>query len=162
MELALGLKPVLWSDRLHENRALWPRTPVGLVSKQGYIRRRNNIIQYFNYLCYTAIVLLFFIKGANIFRPHCTLHRITYTILDLSSVCHCLHSHQIKCIYKALRTSADISKCCTETQPNTPNSKQCRCRSTLWWRVSQWVSDFCKMVPSTTLLIVFPWYTAIL
>jgi hypothetical protein len=40
-------------------------------------------------------------------------------------------SNQIKCIYIALRTSADISKCCTETQPKTPNSKQCRCRSTV-------------------------------
>ena len=39
-------------------------------------------------------------------------------------------SNQIKFIYIALRTSADISKCCTETQPKTPNSKQCRCRST--------------------------------
>jgi hypothetical protein len=39
--------------------------------------------------------------------------------------------NQIKCIYIVLRTSADISKCCTETQPKTPNSKQCRCRSTL-------------------------------
>ena len=39
--------------------------------------------------------------------------------------------HQIKFIYIALRTSADISKCCTETQPKTPNSKQCRCRSTV-------------------------------
>ena len=38
---------------------------------------------------------------------------------------------QIKCIYIALLTSADISKCCTETQPKTPNSKQCRCRSTV-------------------------------
>ena len=38
---------------------------------------------------------------------------------------------QIKCIYKALLKSADISKCCTETQPKTPNSKQCRCRSTV-------------------------------
>jgi hypothetical protein len=38
-------------------------------------------------------------------------------------------ANQIKCIYIALRTSADISKCCTETQPKTPNSKQCRCRS---------------------------------
>jgi hypothetical protein len=37
---------------------------------------------------------------------------------------------QIKCIYIALLTSADISKCCTETQPKTPNSKQCMCRST--------------------------------
>ena len=40
-------------------------------------------------------------------------------------------SNQIKCIYIALRTSADISKCSTETQPKTPNSKQCRCRSTV-------------------------------
>jgi hypothetical protein len=39
--------------------------------------------------------------------------------------------NQIKFIYIALRTSADISKCCTETQPKTPNSKQCRCRSTV-------------------------------
>jgi hypothetical protein len=38
-------------------------------------------------------------------------------------------SNQIKCIYIALLTSADISKCCTETQLKTPNSKQCRCRS---------------------------------
>ena len=35
------------------------------------------------------------------------------------------HTNQIKCIYKALLSSADISKCCTETQPKTPNSKQC-------------------------------------
>jgi hypothetical protein len=27
--------------------------------------------------------------------------------------------------------SADISKCCTETQPKTPKRKQCRCRSTV-------------------------------
>ena len=41
-------------------------------------------------------------------------------------------SNQIKCIYKALRTSADISKCCTETLSlKPPNSKQCRCRSTV-------------------------------
>ena len=38
-----------------------------------------------------------------------------------------ISSNQIKFIYIALRTSADISKCCTETQPKTPNSKQCRC-----------------------------------
>ena len=31
---------------------------------------------------------------------------------------------KINCIYIALLTSADISKCCTETQPKTPNSKQ--------------------------------------
>ena len=40
-----------------------------------------------------------------------------------------IKSKQIKCIYIALRTSADISKCCTETQPKTPNSKQCRCKA---------------------------------
>ena len=40
-------------------------------------------------------------------------------------------SNQIKCIYKALLTSADVTKCCTETKPKTPNSKQCRCRSTV-------------------------------
>ena len=37
----------------------------------------------------------------------------------------------IKSIYKALLFSADVTKCCTETQPKTPNSKQCRCRSTV-------------------------------
>jgi hypothetical protein len=34
-------------------------------------------------------------------------------------------------MYKALLTSADISKCCTETQPKTLNSKQCKYRSTI-------------------------------
>ena len=32
-------------------------------------------------------------------------------------------SHQIKCVYIDLLTSADISKCCTETQPKTPKQK---------------------------------------
>ena len=32
-------------------------------------------------------------------------------------------NNQIKCIYIALRTSADISKCCTETQPKTPKQQ---------------------------------------
>uniref|UniRef100_A0A4W5MVK1 Uncharacterized protein n=1 Tax=Hucho hucho TaxID=62062 RepID=A0A4W5MVK1_9TELE len=41
------------------------------------------------------------------------------------------HNQSIKCIYKALLTSADVTECCTETQPKTPNSKQCRCRSTV-------------------------------
>jgi hypothetical protein len=27
--------------------------------------------------------------------------------------------------------SADVTKCCTETQPKTSNGKQCRCRSTV-------------------------------
>ena len=40
-------------------------------------------------------------------------------------------NQSIKCIYKALLTSADVTKCCTETQLKTPNSKQCRCRSTV-------------------------------
>jgi hypothetical protein len=35
-------------------------------------------------------------------------------------------SNQIKCIYEAPLTSADISKCCTETQPKTPNRKKPR------------------------------------
>ena len=39
-------------------------------------------------------------------------------------------SNSIKCIYKALFTSADVTKCYTETKSKTPNSKQCRCRST--------------------------------
>uniref|UniRef100_A0A8C7F7B4 All-trans-retinol 13,14-reductase n=1 Tax=Oncorhynchus kisutch TaxID=8019 RepID=A0A8C7F7B4_ONCKI len=34
---------------------------------------------------------------------------------------------QSNVFYKALLTSADVPKCCTETQPKTPNSKQCRC-----------------------------------
>ena len=34
----------------------------------------------------------------------------------------------IKCIYKALFTFGDVTKCCIETQPKTPN-KQYRCRS---------------------------------
>ena len=43
-----------------------------------------------------------------------------------------MHTDQsIKCIYKALFTLADVTKCCTETQPKTQNSKQCRCRSTV-------------------------------
>ena len=38
-------------------------------------------------------------------------------------------NQSIKYIYKALFTSADVTKCYTETQPKTPNSKQCRRRS---------------------------------
>jgi hypothetical protein len=34
----------------------------------------------------------------------------------------------IKCISKALFTSANVTKCNTETQPKTPNSKKYRCR----------------------------------
>ena len=48
--------------------------------------------------------------------------------------CHCSTlsiNQSIKYIYKALFTSADVTKCCTETQPKTPNNKQCRCRSTV-------------------------------
>ena len=40
-------------------------------------------------------------------------------------------TQSIKCIYEALFTSADVTKCCTETQSKTLNSKQCRCRSTV-------------------------------
>jgi hypothetical protein len=40
-------------------------------------------------------------------------------------------TESINCIYKALLTLADVTKCGTETQPKTPNSKQCRCRSTV-------------------------------
>jgi hypothetical protein len=39
----------------------------------------------------------------------------------------CIYSNQITFIYKALFTSADVTKCYTETQPKTPSSKQCRC-----------------------------------
>ena len=45
-------------------------------------------------------------------------------------------NQSIKCIYKALFTSADVTKCYTETQPKTPNSKQCRCRSTVARKIS--------------------------
>jgi hypothetical protein len=41
------------------------------------------------------------------------------------------NNQQIKCIYITLLTSVYISKWCTETQPKTPNSKQCRRRSTV-------------------------------
>ena len=40
-------------------------------------------------------------------------------------------NQSIKCIYEALFTSADVTKCYTETQPKIPNSKQCRRRSTV-------------------------------
>uniref|UniRef100_A0A8C7D2K3 Tensin 2a n=1 Tax=Oncorhynchus kisutch TaxID=8019 RepID=A0A8C7D2K3_ONCKI len=53
--------------------------------------------------------------------PHLNLYFISFSTSN---------QIKIKCIYISLRTSADISKCCTETQPKTPNSKQCRCRST--------------------------------
>jgi hypothetical protein len=46
---------------------------------------------------------------------------VSIHIRKASSVLFC----QIKCIYVALLTSADISKRCTETQPKTPISKQC-------------------------------------
>ena len=63
-------------------------------------------LQYCNTLCYTC-------------WKHCQDSTRTFI------------SNQIKCIYIALHTSADISKCYTETQPKTPNSKQCSCRSTV-------------------------------
>ena len=37
-----------------------------------------------------------------------------------------LISQSIKCIYKALFLSANVTKCFTETQPKIPNSKHCR------------------------------------
>ena len=40
-------------------------------------------------------------------------------------------SDQIKCIYLYSPSYISLSKCCTETQPKTPNSKQCMCRSTV-------------------------------
>jgi hypothetical protein len=40
-------------------------------------------------------------------------------------------NQSIKFIYIAIFTSADVTKCCSETQPKTNNSKQCRCRSTV-------------------------------
>ena len=49
---------------------------------------------------------------------------------DMTSALGCLTS-SIKCIYNALFTSADVTKCYTEIQPKTPNRKQCRCRSTV-------------------------------
>ena len=55
----------------------------------------------------------------------------THPLKPLCSFDSPLSKSQIKCIYIALLTSADISKCCRETQPKTPNSKQCRCRSTV-------------------------------
>ena len=39
--------------------------------------------------------------------------------------------NQSNVFIKPFFTSADVTKCCTETQPKTPNSKQCRCRSTV-------------------------------
>jgi membrane-associated phospholipid phosphatase len=60
---------------------------------------------------------LSFTRGSHMKKYYCLLYNFK--------------SNQIKCIYIALHTSADISKCCTETQPKTPNSKQCMCRSTV-------------------------------
>ena len=55
-----------------------------------------------------------------------------YTTLHLIGLLPYIHINQsIKCIYKALLTLADVTKCYTETQPKIPNSKQCRCRSTV-------------------------------
>jgi hypothetical protein len=54
-----------------------------------------------------------------------------YYLCDLTKIDKLKKEDQIKFIYKALLISADISKCCTETQPKTPNGKQCRCRSTV-------------------------------
>ena len=61
-------------------------------------------------------------------------HRpILWTLADRLTWLGCINQ-SIKCIYKALLTSADVTKCCTETRPKTPNSKQCRCTSTVTWK----------------------------
>jgi hypothetical protein len=51
------------------------------------------------------------------------------TSISVSNTFVIQSNQSIKCIYKALLTSADVTKCYTETQPKTPNSKQCRCRT---------------------------------
>ena len=56
-----------------------------------------------------------------------TVHLQMYRILAVASQIN----QPIKCIYNAIFTSADVTNCCTETQPKTPNSKQCRCRNTV-------------------------------
>jgi hypothetical protein len=60
-----------------------------------------------------------------IFKDAQKLHNVWFLVQIIS-----IH-FSIKCIYIALLTSADVTKCCTETQPKTLNSKQCRCRSTV-------------------------------
>ena len=52
-------------------------------------------------------------------------------ILIKSQYCILLVNQSIKCICKALFTSADVTKCYTDTQTKTLNSKQYRCRSTV-------------------------------
>jgi hypothetical protein len=56
----------------------------------------------------------------------CWLSSISSTQSQFLIVCVCV---SIKFIDKALFTSANVKKCCTETHPKTPNSKQCRCGS---------------------------------
>jgi hypothetical protein len=89
---------------------------------------------------YCKIVTVFIVKimklTANIIM---TWFNTPFWIYPWSFICTCIYfgllslfvSNQIKCIYIDIITSADIPKCCTETQPKTPNSKQCRCRSTV-------------------------------
>ena len=62
-------------------------------------------------------------------------------------------------IYIALLTSADITKCCTETQPKTPNSKQCRCRSILQSPLQKntWNCHFSLLIRAV-LAIIWTWY----
>ena len=51
----------------------------------------------------------------------------------LYALCRLIHSgNQISNIFiKPFFTSADVSKCLYRNQPKTPNSMQCRCRSTV-------------------------------
>uniref|UniRef100_A0A8C7HX96 Pleckstrin homology domain containing, family M (with RUN domain) member 2 n=1 Tax=Oncorhynchus kisutch TaxID=8019 RepID=A0A8C7HX96_ONCKI len=59
----------------------------------------------------------------------------TNTSADITPVhtasCHHDTRDDMECISNELEVIryTDISKCCTETQPKTPNSKQCRCRN---------------------------------
>jgi hypothetical protein len=47
-----------------------------------------------------------------------------FTVLRIAVLTSINQSHVF---IKLFFTSADVTKCCTETQPKTPNSKQCRC-----------------------------------
>jgi hypothetical protein len=89
------------------------------------------------------------LKHADMF---CWFH-VGFKLVDNSTKCKSkldikLTSNQIKCIYIALRTSADISKCCTETQPKTPNSKQSHLRRWLTGHVPY--GNIATLMPSET------------
>ena len=62
-------------------------------------------------------------------RPavNCSYHlRRAYTGCCITELHHSVNQ-SIKCIYKTLFTSADVTKYYTKTQPKPPHSKQCRC-----------------------------------